>query len=168
MPGQREWGASSVMICLDASAGPILVAGGGRVGIRKIRTLLEAGMAVDLVSPEALPELRSLASEGRIAWMQRPVERADFECHSFAILALPAKETEEAVLLARGTACSMDCCAAPGLGTWSLAAQFRAGGYLVGTATGGKSPAAAARLRDRIREFLEGEHLSPLQKENTE
>jgi len=59
-------GNFSLMICLSPAAGPILAVGGGPVGLRKIRTLLDGGAAVDLVSPEAVPELQTLAAEGTI------------------------------------------------------------------------------------------------------
>ena len=40
---------------------------------------------------------------------------------------------------------------------WSLAAQFRAGGFTVGVASGGASPSGAAALKERLRAVLEDE-----------
>jgi len=144
----------SLMVCLSPSAGPILVAGGGPVALRKIETLLEGGADVTLVSPSAVPELQALAEEGRIVWVRRTVERKDFEGHRFALLALPRRETESAAALAGMTGCLLNCCAARELGSWSLAAQFRWEEFLIGTGTFGKKPAGAAALKRRLLDWL--------------
>lgn len=144
----------SLMVCLSPSAGPILVAGGGPVALRKIETLLEGGADVTLVSPSAVPELQALAEEGRIVWVRRTVERKDFEGHRFALLALPRRETESAAALAVMTGCLLNCCAARELGSWSLAAQFRWEEFLIGTGTFGKKPAGAAALKRRLLDWL--------------
>jgi precorrin-2 dehydrogenase/sirohydrochlorin ferrochelatase len=160
------------MISLDASAGPVLVVGGGGTGLRKIRTLLKAGMAVTLVSPDAHPDLESMAEERVISWRRRPAERSDFEEHAFALLALSRPATEEVLTLADGTSCLLNCCGAPELGTWSLAAQFRTSRkisekkpgqtagpefFLVGVTSGGQSPGGSAALKRKLQEYLEGE-----------
>ena len=41
-----------------------LVVGGGRVGLRKTKGLLDSGAEVELVCPEAVDELKALAEEG--------------------------------------------------------------------------------------------------------
>ncbi len=122
LPSPRR---TSLMICVNDATGPILVVGGGAVGLRKVGTLLDAGAAVRLVSPEAAPELAGYARDGLIEWERRPVERSDFEKHALALLALPRDVTMEVILLATGTGCLLNCCGAAELGSWSLAAQFR-------------------------------------------
>ncbi len=53
----------------------VAVIGGGRVGTRKVRHLLSTGARVLLVSPEASPDLKALASEGAIEWIAEPYRR---------------------------------------------------------------------------------------------
>ena len=48
-------------INLIVDGGVALVVGGGQVGRRKVRQLLEAGAAVELVCPDAVAELSDLA-----------------------------------------------------------------------------------------------------------
>jgi precorrin-2 dehydrogenase/sirohydrochlorin ferrochelatase len=143
------------MICLSPASGPILAVGGGPVGLRKIRTLLDGEAAVDLVSPEAVPELQALAAEGTIRWKRRTAERADFLEHRLALLALPPEETADVLPLAEGTGCLLNCCGAPELGSWALAAQFRWEGFVVGTGSGGGDPAGSAALKGLLRRSLE-------------
>lgn len=147
----------SLMICLSPAVGPVLVAGGGAVGLRKVRTLLGAKMGVTLVSPEVIPELESLAEEKRILWKKRTVQRQDFQEHSFALLALPRKNMETVLPLADGTGCLLDCCGAPECGQWSLAAQFLSRNFIVGAASGGKDPAGSTALKKTLQRYLEEE-----------
>ena len=145
----------SLMICLSPASGPILAVGGGPVGLRKIRTLLDGGASVDLVSPEAVPELQALAAEGSIRWERRTAERRDFSEHRLALLALPPEETADVLPLAEGTGCMLNCCGAPESGSWALAAQVRWKGFVVGAGSGGGDPAGSAALKNLLRQSLE-------------
>lgn len=148
---------AALMVCLHGAAKEIFVAGGGPVALRKVRTLLSGGATVRLAAPEAVPEIADMAAEGRITWERRVVAREDFERCAFALLALPPEETKEAAALAAGTGCLLDCCADATACDWSLAAQFRSGGFTVGVASGGAFPSGAAALKERLRSFLEDE-----------
>ncbi|HEU4329884.1 MAG TPA: NAD(P)-dependent oxidoreductase, partial [Lapillicoccus sp.] len=55
----------------------VLVVGGGAVATRRIRTLLEAGAVVDLIAPDAAPEIREAAAAGRLRWRQRRFQPRD-------------------------------------------------------------------------------------------
>jgi len=148
----------SLMICLSVRAGPILVAGGGRTAVRKVRTLVRAGFAVELVAPEIAGEIESEACGGNPVVHRRKVGREDFMSHPFAVIAMSRKDTEKVLPLAEGTGCQLDCCGAPELGTWSLAAQFSDGRFLVGTSSYGKDAAGSAALKRRLRNFMEEEN----------
>ena len=47
-------------VFLDLAGRPALVAGAGKVALRKVKGLLEAGARVTVVAPEALPEFERL------------------------------------------------------------------------------------------------------------
>jgi len=145
----------SLMICLSPASGPILAVGGGPVGLRKIRTLLDGGASVDLVSPEAVPELQALAAEGSIRWERRTAERRDFSEHRLALLALPPEETADVLPLAEGTGCLLNCCGAPESVSWAVGGQFRWKGFVVGAGSGGGDPAGSAALKNLLRQSLE-------------
>jgi uroporphyrin-III C-methyltransferase/precorrin-2 dehydrogenase/sirohydrochlorin ferrochelatase len=50
-------------LLLDLAGRPVVVVGGGRVALRRVRGLLEAGAAVHVVAPQVLPELAALGVE---------------------------------------------------------------------------------------------------------
>lgn len=144
----------SLMIALNATTGPVLIAGGGCVGERKIRTLLSSEFSVELVSPEATLSLQNLASKGNIIWHRRKVTVEDFRDHKFAVLALTKDNTEEALKLARRTSCLLDCCSTPSESHWSLVAQFRQAESLIGVGSFGKSPSASADIKMDLQSWL--------------
>ena len=67
----------------------VAVVGGGRVGARKVRHLAGAGARVLLISPEASPELQSLAADGTIEWIAEPYRR-DMLNDSMPVLVIAA------------------------------------------------------------------------------
>ena len=66
---------------------PCLVVGAGQVAARKLGSLLAASALVTVVAPEAVPEIRRLAREGRIAWRERPYRPGELEGFRLVIAA---------------------------------------------------------------------------------
>jgi glutamyl-tRNA reductase len=58
---------------------PCLVVGGGKVALRKIQLLLDAGAKVAVVSPEVCAELKSLIEQQRVTHTVRRFEDSDIE-----------------------------------------------------------------------------------------
>ena len=58
-------------------SGKIIIAGGGNVALRRLKTVLPEGADITVISPEALPEIKQLADEGRIRWVSRKIEMKD-------------------------------------------------------------------------------------------
>ena len=56
-----------------------LVVGGGAVGTRKVRSLLECGARVTVISPEVSEKLTSLSNKSKIRLVSRPFKTTDLE-----------------------------------------------------------------------------------------
>ena len=56
---------------VDLSGKKILVVGGGRIALRRIRTLLGFTEKLTVAAPECRPELFDLAAEGRLILLRR-------------------------------------------------------------------------------------------------
>ncbi|MBK6663896.1 MAG: NAD(P)-dependent oxidoreductase [Thermoflexaceae bacterium] len=52
-----------LLIDVQPSAGVALVIGGGAVALRKVRSLVEAGFAVEVVAPVVRPEFAALGRD---------------------------------------------------------------------------------------------------------
>jgi uroporphyrin-III C-methyltransferase/precorrin-2 dehydrogenase/sirohydrochlorin ferrochelatase len=55
----------------------VLVVGGGAVAARRVPAMLDAGAAIELVSPEVTASLEDLASAAKITWTRRPYQAGD-------------------------------------------------------------------------------------------
>ena len=58
---------------------PAVVVGGGTIGLRKARLLLEANAVVTVVAPSVCPEICSLAEAKHVIHRAKPFEAEDLE-----------------------------------------------------------------------------------------
>lgn len=72
----------------------ILVYGGGNIALRRVKTLLSFGAAVQVIAPEAREEILELAREERIAYEKRPFSAGEISgCAKPPFLALAATDS---------------------------------------------------------------------------
>ncbi len=129
-----------------------LVVGGGRVGLRKTRALLEAGAQVELVCPEAVEELRALAAEGRIVWTARAFREGDVAGHLLVFACTDDKHVNRAIL-DEARLVRVPCCCADlnwSDGDFTTPATARIGDVLVAVSTSGQNCRAARDVKNEI------------------
>src|SRR5712691_6783259 len=128
-----------------------VVIGGGAVAEQKVLGLLSAGAHVTVVSPETTPHLAELAAAGGIDLRRRPYRSGDLAGAWLAIAGTDdraanarvwAEAEREGVLL--NAVDDLDHC------SFIAPAIHREGDITVAVSTSGKSPALAARLRQRV------------------
>ena len=119
------------------------VIGGGKVALRKTRTLVAAGANVTVIAPAADENLTVLAADGKIKLVLRGYESGDVsDC--FLVVAA----TDSAALnrqIAAEAPCLVNVVTEPELGNFSVPAQSTSG-RLNFTAFGGGLPAYTALL----------------------
>ncbi|MFA4943910.1 MAG: NAD(P)-dependent oxidoreductase [Lentisphaeria bacterium] len=143
-------------VSLLAAGKPALVVGGGRVGLRKVRLLLEAAAQVTVVSPDLHPELAALAGQGAVGHIPRKFIPADVEGR-FLVFAATADRGVNREILAlcrqRGVlACGIDENWPDG--AFVTPATFRTDGVVVAVSTGGKSCRRARLVKDSLAKHL--------------
>ncbi len=143
---------------------PVLVVGGGQVGWRKVRSLLEAGASVELVCPEAVEGLSGLAAEGRILWTRRDWREGDAAGHLLVFACTDDKHVNRAILDDARNARVPCCCADLNWadGDFTTPATVRLGDLTVAVSTSGQSCAAARDAKNEIAAFLDGRMPSEL------
>jgi len=131
----------------------VLVVGGGRVGLRKTRLLLDAGARVELVCPVAVAELSDLAQAGAISWTRRAWQAGDAAGHLLVFACTDDKHVNRAVLDEARRAHVPCCCADLNWsdGDFTTPATARVGELAIAVSTSGLNCAAA---RDAKREIL--------------
>ncbi|MDP2928431.1 MAG: bifunctional precorrin-2 dehydrogenase/sirohydrochlorin ferrochelatase [Candidatus Omnitrophota bacterium] len=74
-------------IALKLKARPVLVVGGGQVAERKVKTLLQFGARVRVISPDLTIRLKRLLRSRSITWTSRVVRSSDIEGYYIVIAA---------------------------------------------------------------------------------
>jgi precorrin-2 dehydrogenase/sirohydrochlorin ferrochelatase len=135
-------------VYLDVRGVLVLVVGAGRVGIRKIAALVEAGARVRVVAPDVTGELDESELE---ALHHRPYERSDLDGVRLVVTATGVDQVDSTVAAdATDRGIWVNAADRPADCSFILPAVARAGDLRVAVSSDGTSPAIASWLRDRI------------------
>lgn len=138
-------------INLDVKGRRCLVVGGGGVGARKVKTLLDCGAEVMVVSPETAPELDTLAAGRAIHLEKRPYRETDLE-GCFLVIGATDDEALNRRISRDAELRNMLCNIAdfPKACNFILPSVVRRGDLIIAISTSGRSPAFAKTLRREI------------------
>jgi uroporphyrin-III C-methyltransferase/precorrin-2 dehydrogenase/sirohydrochlorin ferrochelatase len=142
-------------IFLKLDGRPGLLVGAGTVALEKIGSLLKTGVKLRVIAPQARPQVRQLASEGKLEWVQREFQPSDLDGNFIVIAATDVPEVNATVYreaFARGIACNSvddipNC-------DFFFGSVVSRGDLQIAISTAGESPAVAQRLRREIDEQL--------------
>ncbi len=138
-------------VCLDIKNRPCLVVGGGQVGTRKVRTLLQCGALVTVVSPEVTAELTRLERQGRITVIPRDYRSTDLDQVFLVIGATDDQNLNRQVHLDAEAAQKLcNIADQPELCNFVLPSIINQGDLMIAISTSGRSPAFAKYLRQRL------------------
>lgn len=155
-----EWLTESVAmsmlpIFLKLEGRRCLLVGAGTVALDKIGSLLKTGLRLRVVAPEARPEIRQLALDGKLEWVQRGFEPADLDGNFLVVTATDSPDVNAQVYeqaVQRGILCnSVD--DIPNCDFYFGSVVSR-GDLQIAISTAGQSPAVAQHLRREIDEQL--------------
>jgi len=128
-----------------------VVIGGGPVAEQKVLGLLDAGAAVTVISPRVTARLDALAAEGAITLHRRAYRAGDLTGAFVAIAATEHRSENQAIYEdAERQGVLLNAVDDPPHCHFIAPAIYRQGDVLVAITTGGKSPALAVRLRERV------------------
>ena len=82
---------------IDMTDKSVLVAGGGRIALRRVRTMLRFGAQVRVAAPELCPELAEMERNGQICAVHRAYETGDLEGVSFVLAATDSREVNRQI-----------------------------------------------------------------------
>lgn len=137
----------------------VLVVGGGNVALRKVNDLLEADARVTVISPTLAPELRALAEAERITVIERPYREGDL-CNAFLVIAATNDPNVNQRIWQEAERCGrlVNAVDDPAHCHFITPAVIRRNHVIITVSTGGKSPALARRLRERIETLIGAEY----------
>lgn len=136
---------------LDLRRRRCLVVGGGEIGERKTRALLDCGARVTVVSPSLTPGLAALAARGRLVHRARPFRRSDPRGSALAVAATGNPRVDRVVAAAaRRWRALVNVVDRPEHCDFIVPAVVRRGELQIAVSTGGRSPAIAREIRRRL------------------
>ena len=146
--------------CLKLKGRRCLVVGGGALGLEKAEGLLACGGDVTLISPEVGPELRSLAEEGSIEWLQREYRGIEDLEKTFIVIACTDNTDTNITIYndAEQRAMLVNIVDVPPLCNFILPAIVRTGPLAIAISTAGASPALAKRMKREVSELFGEEY----------
>ncbi len=136
---------------LDVRNRDCLVVGGGGVAERKVKTLLECGAKVMVITLDASGHLQAIASEGLIDLRLRGYQPSDLDGKFLVFCATDNEEANQRIsqdAAKRGTLCNV--ADRPEACSFVLPAVVRQGSLLIAISTSNKSPAVARRIRQNL------------------
>ncbi len=146
---------SLLPVFLNLEGRDCLLVGAGTVALEKIGSLLKTGLKLRVVATWAREEVRSLAAEGRLEFVERAFAPADLDGNYLVITATDSPAVNKAVYRAaveRGILCNSvddipNC-------DFFFGSVVSRGALQIAISTAGESPAVAQRLRREIDEQL--------------
>ena len=148
-------GRSLLSMELDLAGRAVLVVGGGRIALRKVRNLLPTGAEIAVVAPQIDSELEALAAERpELRLVRRPYESGDLEGAALAFVCTDKPAVNGQVVRdarARGVLVNNACDYRDG--DFIVPARMDFGEKIAVTvSTEGRAPALAKRLKQEIQE----------------
>lgn len=136
-----------------------LVVGGGNVALRKIRSLIDCGASIRVISPMVTPEIFAMARKKEIEWLERGYAEGDLRG---VFLAFAATNDHHAQELIRQDAAAysvlLNCVDDPKGSHFHVPAHFRRGKMLLTVSSGGGSPALSKIIRQQLEETIIAEY----------
>lgn len=146
-------------INLNISTRKCTVVGGGKVAARKTRGLLECGGTIRVISPELTTELKQLAADQHITWLQREYQPGDL-AGSFLVIAATddTRVQKEVFREAEENGQLVNVADVPELCNFILPASVKRNDLTISVSTAGKSPALASKIRQDLESIIGPEH----------
>ena len=135
-------------VLLDLSGRRALVIGGGEIGEGKIKTLLESGATVHVISPEVTEQVEAWHAANRFTWERREYRPGDLSGYAIVIAATDEWSVNNAIWR-EGTANRqlVNVVDDPPHCNFIAPSIVRRGDLIVAISTAGRSPASAKLVR---------------------
>ncbi|TDO10870.1 precorrin-2 dehydrogenase/sirohydrochlorin ferrochelatase [Bacillus subtilis] len=138
----------------------VVIAGGGSIALRRLKTVLSEGADITLVSPDVEPEIKQMADNRRIRWISRTIEKEDC-LDAFLIIAATDnaavnKEIAQTALPFQLVNCVSDA----ELGNVYIPKIVKRGHVTVSVSTNGASPKHTKELAEKVDELIDGDFVA--------
>jgi precorrin-2 dehydrogenase / sirohydrochlorin ferrochelatase len=149
---------------LDLQGASCLVVGGGQVGERKVKTLLDCGAVVHLVSREMTPDLEEAVRQGKVRQVASEFAPAQLAGMFLVIGATDDPEVNRLISAeARSRNLLCNIVDRPRECNFIVPAAIRRGDLIIAVSTGGRSPALAKKIRQDLENLFPDSYVNYLE-----
>src|SRR5216684_636849 len=142
-------------IYVDMRRRRCLVIGGGVVAERKVASLVEAGAAVTVISPDITEQIARWSKSGAIDFLARRYQTGDLAEFELAFVATDDSKVNAAVYEeGKNRSVWVNSADDPEHCDFILPSIIRRGDLVVAISTGGESPALARAVREELDEYF--------------
>ncbi len=146
-------------IQLEIEDMPCALIGGGSVALRKVKSLVEAGAYVTVISPVLCDGLAGFVEEGKVRHIARGYESGDTNGYRIVICATDNSEVNRcAAREARAHGALVNVIDAPEEGNFTVPSSVDRAPLLLTVSTGGISPAFSRMIRQELTETYGAVH----------
>lgn len=140
-------------IQLEIENMPCVVAGGGSVAYRKVKSLVRAGASVTVISPSLCDGLDTARANGTIRHIARGMEPDDVQGYRLVICATDKIALNRRIACAaRSQGALVNVIDEPDEGNFTVPSKVVSGDLMLTVSTGGVSPAFARMMRRELEE----------------
>lgn len=140
-------------IALKLKGRTALVIGGGQVAERKVKTLLEFGARVRVISPDLTGALQKLFRSRRIAWIRRVVRSSDIKGADIVIAATSIASVNNSISRrAKDASILVNVVDSSSLSSFISPAILRTSKAVVAVYTHGRDPCLSRDLKNFLKE----------------
>ncbi len=130
-----------------------LVIGGGKVALRKIKSLLDYDVNITVISPELCSELEDILSQNRINWLKKNYNTIDIKDSNFIFVATNDKSVNKMVYKeAKKKNILVNVVDNSDLCDFIIPSKVKRGDLTISISTNGKSPALTKKIREELEE----------------
>jgi len=146
-------------VFLDINGRRCLVIGGGMVALRKVKSLLDSGAKVEVISPRLCAGLKQLLTDRKISVLHRKFRPGDLKGAFIAIASTASPKTNVAIAEeGRKEKIVINVVDDPAHCDFILPSCFRRGVITLAVSTSGMSPALARKIRSRVEKDIGKEY----------
>ena len=146
-------------IYVDMRRRRCLVIGGGVVAERKVASLVEAGAAVTVISPDITEQIARWSKSGAIDFLARRYRTGDLAEFELAFVATDDSKVNAAVYEeGKNRGVWVNSADDPEHCDFILPSIIRRGNLVVAISTGGESPALARAVREELDEYFTADY----------
>ncbi|MDO6655088.1 NAD(P)-dependent oxidoreductase [Anaerobacillus sp. 1_MG-2023] len=137
-------------VTLNLVGKKVVIVGGGRIALRKLKGLLGCGANLKVVSPDIHIDIKKYVDSDNITLMERAVRECDLHNAFLIIVATNLYDVNEFVVKHAEDNQLVNASHQADRGNVSLPATLRRGRLVISVVTGGASPLLAKKIRDDL------------------